>query len=68
MPPAPVKGLIEILLGWSVVGRRNSANKPIQAGLWQPDTSENRKALNIIAESGNEAYGPGTHWIEEREA
>lgn len=45
----PVKGLIEIRLGWSVVGRRNSANKPIQAGLWQPGTSENRKALNIIA-------------------
>lgn len=67
-PPSPVKGLVEIRLGWSVVGRHNSDNKSIQAGLWQPDTSENRKALNIIAKSGNEAYGPGTHWIEEREA
>jgi hypothetical protein len=67
-PSAPAKGLIEIRVGWNVVGRRNSANKPIQAGLWQPDTPENRKALTIIAESGNEAYGTGTHWVEERTA
>jgi hypothetical protein len=65
---SPAKKLTEIRLGWNVVGRRARANQPIQGGLWQPDTTENRKALTIIAESGNEAYGPGTHWVEERTA
>lgn len=64
----PVKAPVEIRMGWSVVGRRNAANKPIQAGLWQPDTPKNRKELAIIVDAGNEAYGPGTHWIEERAA
>ncbi len=62
------KTLTEIRLGWNVVGRRNATNKPIQAGLWQPDTPENRKALTIITDSSNEAYGPGSHWVEERTA
>lgn len=64
----PVKAPAEIRMGWSVVGRRNAANKPIQAGLWQPDTPKNRKELALLADAGNEAYGPGTHWIEERAA
>lgn len=65
---SPAKKLTEIRLGWNVVGRRDRSNQPIQGGLWQPDTPENRKALTIISESGNEAYGPGSHWIEERTA
>ncbi len=35
---------------------------------WTPDNPEIRQELTIIMESGNEAYGPDTHWIEEREA
>lgn len=36
--------------------------------LWCPDTSENRRTLEQVAAEGNEIYGEGTHWIEEREA
>lgn len=46
----------------------NLIDEPIQAGLWSPDNQRNREELTIIMESGNEAYGPDTHWIEEREA
>ncbi|PNG52842.1 MULTISPECIES: hypothetical protein [unclassified Variovorax] len=36
-------------------------------GLWRPDTPENRQALEQAMKAGNETYGSGTHWIEERE-
>jgi hypothetical protein len=58
----------EIRLAWSIVGRENLIDEPIQAGLWCPDIPRNRQDLTVIMESGNEAYGPDTHWIEEREA
>lgn len=44
------------------------ADEPIQGGLWHPDTPENRETLAIVTESGNESYGPDSHWIEERQA
>lgn len=58
----------EIRLRWNVVGRENIIDEPIQAGVWFPDNAANRRDLEIIAESGNEAYEEGSHWIEEREA
>jgi hypothetical protein len=58
----------EIRLAWNIVGRENLVNEPIQAGLWSPDTPRNREELTIIMELGNEAYGPNTHWIDQREA
>lgn len=58
----------EIRLAWNVVGRENQIGEPIMAGVWHPDTPENRRDLEIMAEAGNDAYGPGSHWIEEREA
>jgi hypothetical protein len=58
----------EIRLRWNVVGRENIIDEPIQAGLWFPDNEANRRDLEIIAESGNEAYEDASHWIEEREA
>jgi hypothetical protein len=66
-----------VALGWchernssclESVGRRSIANKPIQGGLWHSDTPENRETLIIVMESGNESYGPDSHWIEERQA
>ena len=60
--------LIEIRLRWNVVGRLNLIDEPIDGGTWCVDTPENRKNLEIIAESGSEAYGEGSHWIEAREA
>ncbi len=50
------------------MGPRCIANEPIQGGLWHPDTPENRETLIIVMESGNESYGPESHWIEERQA
>lgn len=58
----------EIRVAWNVVGRRSIADEPIQGGLWHPDTPENREMLIIVMESGNESYGPDSHWIEERQA
>jgi hypothetical protein len=37
-------------------------------GLWHPDTPENRRTLEQVMAAGNETYGEGSHWIEEREA
>jgi hypothetical protein len=37
-------------------------------GRWRPDTPENRWNLEQVVAEGNETYGEGTHWIEEREA
>jgi hypothetical protein len=58
----------EIRVAWNVIGRRSIADEPIQGGLWHPDTLENRETLAIVMESGNESYGPDSHWIEERQA
>lgn len=60
--------MIEIRLRWNVVGRTNLADELIGGGTWCPDIPENRKDLEIIMQSGNEVYGEGSHWIEEREA
>lgn len=37
-------------------------------GLWTPATEEACRDFQIVAETGNEIYGPGSHWVEEREA
>lgn len=58
----------EIQLVWSIVGHENLIDEPIQAGLWYPDIPKTRLNLTIIMESGNEADGPDTNWLEEREA
>lgn len=68
MDPATPKRMREIRMGWNIVGRENLVGHPIQGGVWQPDNPENRNALEIIIEAGNWAYGPGTHWLEERDA
>ena len=60
--------LIEIRLRWNVTGRQSVVNEPIDGGTWCIDTPENRKHLEIIMETGDEAYGEGSHWIEAREA
>ncbi len=51
----------------SIVGRTGMDGLPKNGGVWHPDTPEFRGDLQIVVESGNEAYGPGTHWIEERD-
>jgi hypothetical protein len=41
---------------------------PQMAGLWHPDTPKNRTKLTAIMQVGNEIFGRGTHWLEERRA
>ncbi|TSD59062.1 hypothetical protein FFI97_001650 [Variovorax sp. KBS0712] len=55
----------EIRLGWA---REVSHLKhQIQAAAsWKPETPVLRRDLEIMAEVGNEVFGDGTHWIEER--
>lgn len=36
--------------------------------LWTPDSPQVRQAYASIVEAGIEVYGPGSHWIDEREA
>ncbi|CAN7751791.1 MULTISPECIES: hypothetical protein [unclassified Variovorax] len=36
-------------------------------GPWHLNTPENRWALEQVMAAGNETYGDGTHWVEERE-
>lgn len=61
-------GMIEIRLCWSVAGRESIVGEEIQGGLWHPKTEQAAHDLEIVSDAGNEAYGPDTHWIEEREA
>ena len=57
----------EIQLRWEV-GSRQSPPEKSGAGLWHPDTPENRVTLEAVRDAGNETYGDGTHWIAERRA
>ena len=38
------------------------------AGEWMDADFEGRRHMKIILESALEAYGPGSHWIEKRDA
>ncbi len=60
------KRMIEIRLRWTK-GQSKETGTP-GVGLWHPDTPENRETLRIVMWAGNETFGEGTHWIEEREA
>lgn len=64
--PVPIRPK-QIRLAWSIEGRKNSERKPIDGGLWFPDTQKFRRDLQIVADAGNEVYGPGTHWIEQKQ-
>ena len=58
----------EIRVRWIFGLHENDAGMPTDGGTWFPDNESNRRDLEIIVEAGNESYGPGTHWLEERQA
>lgn len=62
------KRMTEIRVAWPHGLHEDRSGKPTSGGAWFPDTPENRRDLTIIVESGCEACGPDSHWIEEREA
>ena len=58
----------EIRVAWLRGLHENQAGEPTAGGVWHPDNETNRRVVEIIMESGNEACNSGTHWLEEREA
>ena len=73
-PPGKAK-LKEIRLRWSDGIAKDDEQLTVEGvpahpggGLWHPDTFDNRRTLEHIMAAGNETYGDGTHWIEQREA
>ena len=60
--------MTEIRVRWNIVGRVNQVGEEIFGGVWTPDSPEARRDYETIVEVGNEVYGPGSHWLEEREA
>lgn len=60
--------MTEIRVCWPMGLHESDDGQPIDGGLWFPDIPAVRWDLQIIVESGCEACGTGTHWLEEREA
>lgn len=58
----------EVRVAWNVIGHEDDGGQPIWHGQWMEATLENRRACKIIAECGCEVAGPGSHWVETREA
>lgn len=67
-PITATKRMAEIRAAWRIAGRFDHMGQPVFAGLWHPDNAENRHTLVTLVEVGNEVYGAGSHWLEEREA
>lgn len=59
--------MTEIRVCWNVDLAAHRPSDTIQAGAWFADTAQNREDLETVIESGNFAYGEGTHWLEVRE-
>ena len=60
--------MTEIRVAWQFGLHETEAGEPLGGGVWFPDTPESRGDLTIVVEAGNEVAGPGTHWLEERQA
>ena len=58
----------EIRVGWRLGLHSDEAGEPIDGGLWTADSPAVRHDLLLIVERGNQDFGAGTHWLEEREA
>ncbi|MDB5895930.1 MAG: hypothetical protein JWQ88_3461 [Rhodoferax sp.] len=60
--------MTEIRLAWSLGGRTDFSGAPLQNGQWVYADAQARKDLAFSADIGNQAFGAGTHWIEQRNA
>jgi hypothetical protein len=58
----------EIRVGWLLGLHEDEDEEPRNGGIWFPESPSALADLRIIVESGCEACGTGTHWIERREA
>lgn len=48
------------------VNRTDHANGG--CGPWMPNSRQNRLSLNVLVYAATQVFGPGTHWIDERQA
>lgn len=58
---------MELRLRWRPWIQYADAETP-DGTLWLPATPDNAALLDILKEEGNWAHGPGTHWVEWRNA
>lgn len=58
----------EIRLCWAQTITVIAANAPVQSSPWTPETADSRSVLEKQVVQGNQADGPDTYWIEERES
>ncbi|WP_213957960.1 MULTISPECIES: hypothetical protein [unclassified Variovorax] len=59
--------MMEIRVRWSRA-QFDEDGQPVTSGLWIPDNPINRELAERMVRAGDEVYGEGTHWLEEREA
>jgi hypothetical protein len=59
--------MMEIRVRWSRA-QFDEDGEPVTGGLWIPDNPINRELAERMVRAGDEVYGEGTHWLEEREA
>ncbi len=45
---------------------KDADGDPLKCGVWMMDTFKQRIHLETLATLGNERFGSGTHWVEER--
>ena len=59
--------LFEIRVRWSK-GFESNDGSPGVGGPWYVDNATNRERLREQVTVGDELFGPGTHWVEKRQA
>ena len=62
-----VRRMKEIRVRWRR-GEFDNQGREITGSLWHPDTPINREIARRVVRAGEEVYGAGSHWIEERAA
>jgi hypothetical protein len=58
----------EIRVRWVTGLHNDDEGNPVDGGTWFPDAPSTRNELMAIIQAGLDASGPGSHWLEEREA
>lgn len=62
-----VSRMKEVRVRWRR-GQFDEHGHEVTGRLWHPDTPIHRELAERMVRAGEEVYGEGSHWIEEREA
>lgn len=63
--PATVSQMQEIRICHKLL---TVAGETVMEGLWMRDSPQARSAFIELVKAGNEEFGAGSHWLEERES